>query len=157
MVFLLCSAFNCVFPIFAFLLAIPWLYLHSIDHAIIDHSIDHLHLNHSIGSYHMPVITRSRAKFLDVSNELSDVKSTLSSPPELHNGSSLTSVLEHTSLSLPLRSSDSNASSFDSDDDALVFIGNHFEISKFQSSEIAEESSKLSSVHNFEKSQFLPM
>jgi hypothetical protein len=56
-----------------------------------------------------------------------------------------------------LRSSESNPSSFDSDDDALVFIGNHFEISKFQSSEIAEESSKLSSVHNFEISQFLPM
>jgi hypothetical protein len=64
MIFLLCCAFNCILRILVIQLTILRFFGYSIDNDIIDHSIGQTTLNHSIDLFHMPVLTRSRAKYL---------------------------------------------------------------------------------------------
>ncbi len=92
---LLCYAFNCACCYIVIQLTISSLLDYSINHAKVDHSIGQLNFRHSIDLIDMQVITRSKAKLLEVSNEFSEVflGTSLSSVTDIPSPSSLTLMI----------------------------------------------------------------
>ncbi len=120
MTFLWCYAFSCVLHILVIHLTILQFLGHSIDHDIVDHSIGQYTLNHSINLFRMPVLTHSRAKHLEVYNDLSAVPSQSSSQPVMDSIPSSTSTVPTLSSSLVLHPIDYQGSLFPHGDDCSV-------------------------------------
>jgi hypothetical protein len=130
-------------------LTISWFLDYSINHAKFDHSIGQFNFCHSIDSIDMPVITRSKAKLLEVSNEFSEVFLGTSSRPVTDISSPPCSTLKQSTCPSILRSFCHQGTSFDQGDDYSISNVNHFQISKFQTSENTT-SRTVSSDHNLE-------
>jgi hypothetical protein len=97
----------------------------------------------------MPVIKRSKAKLLEVSNEFSEVFLGTSSRPVTDIPSPPCSTLKQSTCPSILRSFCHQGTSFDQGDDYSISNVNHFQISKFQTSENTT-SRTVSSDHNLE-------
>jgi hypothetical protein len=122
---------------------------YSINHAKVDHSIGQLNFRHSIDLIDMQVITRSKAKLLEVSNEFSEVflGTSLSSVTDIPSPSSLT--LKQGTCPSILRSFCQLCTSVDHGDDYSISNVNYFQISKFRNSENTTFRT-VSSDHNLE-------